>query len=86
MLVAELVDGLVFPLGQSGKVVTASDAVRSRLRGCAVARLRGCAVARLRGCEIRLEINSITYGKALVEPVQKYQAISAGNVLHQPKA
>ncbi len=78
MLVAELVDGLVFPLGQSGKVVTASDAVRSRLRGC--------AVARLRGCEIRLEINSITYGKALVEPVQKYQAISAGNVLHQPKA
>ncbi len=47
---------------------------------------RGCAVARLRGCEIRLEINSITYGKALVEPVQKYQAISAGNVLHQPKA
>ena len=70
MLVAELVDGLVFPLGQSGKVVTASDAVRSRLRGC----------------EIRLEINSITYGKALVEPVQKYQAISAGNVLHQPKA
>ena len=55
-------------------------------RGCAVARLRGCAVARLRGCEIRLEINSITYGKALVEPVQKYQAISAGNVLHQPKA
>ncbi len=58
----------------------------ARLRGCAVARLRGCAVARLRGCEIRLEINSITYGKALVEPVQKYQAISAGNVLHQPKA
>ena len=52
MLVAELVDGLVFPLGQSGKVVTASDAVRSRLRGCAVARLRGCAVARLRGCAV----------------------------------
>ena len=59
MLVAELVDGLVFPLGQSGKVVTASDAVRSRLRGCAVARLRGCAVARLRGCAVARLRNSI---------------------------